>query len=105
MNFDLDKQRHQFGVLLVLFILVYSGTADEPRKSLEEFDEVYSDYYDENCENTTSSDDDDAPQLCETISEFRSENTTSFIFRYGIMVLAAVFAYISFSDDDSEDGG
>ena len=103
MNFDLDKQRHQFGVLLVLFILVYSGTANEPRKSLKELNEIYSDYYDENCENPSSSNDDDAPQLCETVDELRSEYTNSFIFRFAIMLLAAAIAYISFSDDDSED--
>jgi len=113
MNFDLDKQRHQFGALLVLFILVYSGTADEPRKSLEEVNEVYSDYYDENCVSPDdeyliyhgNANDDDAPQICETVDELRSEYTNSFIFRYAIILLAAVIAYISFSDDDSEDGG
>ncbi len=103
MNFDLDKQRHQFGALLVLFILVYSGTADEPRKSLEEVNEVYSDYYDENCDVPSNANDDDAPQICETVDELRSEYTNSFIFRIAIMLLAAVIAYISFSDDDLED--
>ena len=103
MNFDLDKQRHQFGVLLVLFILVYSGTANEPRKELKELNEMYSDYYDENCDNPSSADDDDAPQICETVDELRSEFTNSFIFRIAIMLLAAVIAYISFSDDDLED--
>ena len=102
MNFDLDKQRHQFGVLLVLFILVYSGTANEPRKELKELNEMYSDYYDENCDNPSSADD-DAPQICETVDELRSELTNSFIFRIAIMLLAAVIAYISFSDDDLED--
>jgi hypothetical protein len=105
MNFNLDKQRHQFGVLLVLFILVYSGTADEPRKLLDELNEVYSDYYNENCISGVNSTDDDAPQICESVNELRSEYTTSYIFRYGIMVLAAAIVYISFSDDDSEDGG
>ncbi len=102
MNFDLDKQRHQFGVLLVLFILVYSGTANEPRKELKELNEMYSDYYDENCDNPSSADD-DALQICETVDELRSELTNSFIFRIAIMLLAAVIAYISFSDDDLED--
>ena len=103
MNFDLDKQRHQFGVLLVLFILVYSGTANEPRKSLKELNEIYSDYYDENCDNLSSANDDDVPQICETVDELRSEYTYSFIFRFAIMLLVAVIAYISFSDEDLED--
>jgi len=47
MIFDLSNQRHQFGVLLVLFILVYSSTANEPRKAIQVIEE--SQIYDQNC--------------------------------------------------------
>ena len=108
MNFDLDKQRHQFGVLLVLFILVYSSIADEPRKGKNELDSRWPDVnierdcaYQNAWEAQYGLDEDE----CIAIVELKNEYTVSYFFRCTILLFAALFAYISFSDDDSEDNG
>jgi hypothetical protein len=104
MNFNLDKQRHQFGVLLILFILVYSSTANEPRRAYKEIEE--NEIYNQNCKfGEEVSLNDDVREYCETMDEMRGEFTISYFFRCGILLLAAAIAYISFSDDNSEDGG
>ena len=103
MNFNLDKQRHQFGVLLVLFILVYSSTADEPRKAKSDLDSVWPDANSEfDCRQGDSPNGLD-PDECIAIVELKNEYTVSYLFRCAILLFAAVIAYLSFSDDDSED--
>ena len=100
MNFDLDKQRHQFGVLLVLFILVYSSTAYEPRQMYLSIDE--SEVYQQNCTLGDVSLNDEIQEYCEEFDELKHEYTISYFFRCGILLLVAAFAYISFSGEDSE---
>ena len=108
MNFNLDKQRHQFGVLLVLFILVYSSTADEPRKAKNELDSAWPNVnIERDCDreyswSLTYGLGEDG---CIAIVELKDEYTVSYFYRCTILLFAALFAYISFSDDDSEDGG
>ena len=103
MIFDLSNQRHQFGVLLVLFILVYSSTANEPRKAIQVIEE--SQIYDQNCnfgEEITLND--DVREYCEMMDNEIEEYTISYSFRCGIMAFAGVIAIMSFLDK-SEDGG
>jgi len=103
MNFNFDKQRHQFGVLLVLFILVYSSTADEPRKAKNDLDSVFPDANSEfDCRQGSSPNGLD-PDECIAVVELKNEYTVSYLFRCAILLFAAVIAYLSFSDDDSED--
>ena len=103
MNFNLDKQRHQFGVLLVLFILVYSSTAAEPRKAKSDLDSAWPDANSEfDCRPGSSPNGLD-PDECITVVELKDEYTVSYLFRCAILLFAAVIAYLSFSDDDSED--
>jgi len=101
MNFDLNQQRHQFGVLLVLFLLVYSVTANEPRMAIQEI-EQYS-IYDENCkfgDEVTLND--DVRDYCDMMDDEINQLTNSYIFRCGIMLFAGVIAVIAFLGD-SED--
>ena len=106
MNFNLNKQRHQFGVLLVLFILVYSSTADEPRKAKNDLDSAWPDVnLERDCDREYSwqtqygLDEDE----CIAIVELKNEYSVSYLFRCAILLFAAVIAYYSFSNDDSED--
>ena len=100
MNFNLNKQRHQFGVLLVLFILVYSSTADEPRKAKNDLDSAWPDVNSErDCDRDYGLDEDE----CIALVELKNEYSVSYLFRCAILLFAAVIAYYSFSNDDSED--
>ncbi len=104
MNFDLDKQRHQFGVLLILFILVYSSTVDEPRKDLEQFDLNYAEYYENQCANRLPQYQGDS-DTCEFIEDQREQLRKTHYFGIGILVFSATISYLCFSDDDDLEGG